>query len=380
MQSRLVSIRSYYAAYFAAMGLIIPFFPLWLQQRQVDVTKIGVMTGLLAAGKIVAPPMAGWLADRNPPGGLRMIIVAALSLAAFFCIIWLVIDPLWALSIAILLFGMLWAATLPLADQLSIAVSEARLDSYGRLRAFGSMGFVVTTFGGGFLMVGDGVALLPWWIALMLLLAAAAGFGFPQRSLYHTLTRSNHDAPNRHLLRSLIVAGLLMQLSHGAYYGFFSIYLSGLGYSSWQIGIYWVIGVLAEVVLMWRLSDRLHAASPKWVLSICLLLAAARWIGIASVEQWWLIALLQLLHAASYAAFHITALVWVQRWAPPGQSAAAQGWFSSASFGLGASLGMVGCGWVISQAGFTAAWWLCAAIALSALWMGRTMPTAVTSK
>jgi len=173
----------------------------------------------------------------------------------------------------------------------------------------------------------------------------------------------------------LIVVGFLMQLSHGVYYGFFSIYLGGLGYLSWQIGVFWVVGVLAEVVLMWRWSDWLHAASPKWVLSICLLLAALRWVGIASVEQWWAIGLLQLLHAVTYAAFHITALVWVQRWAPVEQSAAAQGWFSSASFGVGVSLGMVGGGWVISQVGFVAAWWLSAAIALLALWWVRPMPS-----
>ncbi|MDX8413951.1 MAG: MFS transporter [Mariprofundales bacterium] len=373
MQLRLISIRSYYAAYFAAMGLIIPFFPLWLQHQQVGVATIGMLTGLLAAGKIVAPPLAGWLADRHPPGGLRMMIVVALSLAALFALAWLVIVPLWLLALAIFLFGMLWAATLPLADHLSIVVSEARRGSYGRLRAFGSMGFVVTSFGGGFLMVGDGVALLPWWIALLVLLAGLSGLGFPAQSLPHSSAHGRHR-PNHRLLRALIVAGLLMQMSHGAYYGFFSIYLSGLGYSSWQIGIYWVIGVLAEVVLMWRLSDRLHAASPRWVLSICLLLAAVRWIGTASAEQWWLIALLQLLHAASYAAFHVTALVWVQRWSQPGGSAVAQGWFSSAGFGLGTSLGVMGCGWLISQAGFTAAWWLCAAIALSALWMVRMMP------
>ncbi len=380
MQSRLISIRGYYAAYFAAMGLIVPFFPLWLQQRGIDVAMIGVMSGLLVAGKIVAPPLAGWLADRRPPGGLRMMVVAALLLAALVAAGWLVAMPLWLLAAAILLFGLLWAATLPLADQLSIAVSEAQQGSYGRLRAFGSMGFVLTSFGGGLLLAGERVAALPWMIALTLLLAAWAGVGFPSDSHHQTLARNPRHRPHRGLLRNLIVAGLLMQLSHGVYYGFFSIHLGAIGYASWQIGLFWVVGVLAEVVLMWRWSDRLHAAAPRWVLSICLLLAAVRWIGTAAVTAWWAIALLQLLHAATYAAFHITALVWVQRWAPMGRSAAAQGWFSSASFGVGASFGMVGGGWVISESGFTAAWWLSAAIALSALWFVRSMPSSVTAE
>ncbi len=368
------AIRGYYAFYFAAMGVILPFFPLWLQQRDLSVGMIGVVSGLLAAGKVVAPPLAGWLADCHPPGGLCGMMVVALSASAVVALSWWCPWGSWALGLSVLLFGMLWAATLPLADQLSIAVSEMALGSYGRLRAFGSIGFMVASLAGGFLLVGEErIILLPPLVAVLLFFAAACGGAFPSPQQHASLEPCAISEGAPKLLRVLIIAGFLMQFSHGAYYGFFSLHLDLLGYTRWQIGAFWMIGVLAEVILMWRWSDRLHAVAPWRVLALCLLLAAVRWIATASVTQWWSIALLQLLHAASYAAFHITALVWVQRWAPTGRVAAAQGWFSAASFGLGASLGMMACGWVIAAASFTAAWWFCALVALLALLVLRPL-------
>ncbi|RMH53061.1 MAG: MFS transporter [Zetaproteobacteria bacterium] len=372
--SGLHAIRGYYAFYFAAMGLMLPFFPLWLAGRRLDVATIGLLSGLLAAGKVVAPPLAGWLADRHPPGGLRAMVVVALGLSALLALAWPWVDGVVALALLIALFGLLWAATLPLADQLSIALSEQAQGSYGRLRAFGSLGFIVASLAGGAWLGGAGqVALLPPVVALVLLMAAACGAAFPPPAHHAALLAGPTGTPQPARLRALILAGFLMQLSHGTYYGFFTLHLGHLGYTGWQIGFFWMVGVAAEIVLMWRWSDALHAADPYRVLSLCLLLAALRWIGTALAVDWWAIALLQLLHAASYAAFHITALVWVQRWAPAGRSAAAQGWFSSAGFGLGASLGMAGCGQVIAAAGFTTAWWLCAAVALAAIRLLRPL-------
>ncbi|MDX8409839.1 MAG: MFS transporter [Mariprofundales bacterium] len=374
MQRTLGSIRLYYGAYFAAMGLILPFFPLWLQQKQIDLATIGVMTGLLAAGKIIAPPVAGWLADRG--GGSRLATMTAFcSLsAALLALSWPQISPIPLLAGAIFLFGLLWASTLPLADQLAIALSESGQGSYGKLRAFGSLGFVLTSCAGGIWFAGSNITALPWAIAAMLLITALASIGFPRGMLPPHQPHHTNGEPPIGAFNRLIATGFLMQASHGAYYGFFSLYLLHLGYSSWHIGIYWVIGVAAEVVLMWLASDRLHAANPRRVLTICLLLAATRWIGTDAITTWWGLGLLQLLHAATFAAFHITALVWIQRWAPRDQAASAQGWFSATGFGLGVTLGIMGCGWVVEQAGYHAIWWLCAALALAALPLVRALP------
>ncbi|MFQ5518789.1 MAG: MFS transporter, partial [Mariprofundus sp.] len=169
----------------------------------------------------------------------------------------------------------------------------------------------------------------------------------------------------------------LMQVSHGAYYGFFSLYLVEIGYSGWHIGAFWVLGVVAEIILMWGWSRPLQKAAPAWVLSVSLFLAALRWLGIGWTEAWYALVLLQLLHAASFAAFHLSAIAWVKRLAPAKRHATAQGWYSASGFGLGSTVGIMGCGVIVSQWGYTEAFFICAGVAVLGMLLALKLPRRV---
>ena len=376
--SSLHHIRLFYAAYFAAMGIVLPFFPVYLAGRGLDVAAIGVFTGLLSVAKVLAPPIAGHALDRSRKPG-RFILFALLSAALLaFTFPWAMSH--WMLALVVLLFGSLWAAVLPLTDGLSVAVSEASLIDYGRLRVWGSIGFVAASLFGGIWLVGTDAANFPYWLAALMLIAGCSAHGFPERS-----GAIGHDdktsGPTGRAFGWLLLVGFLMQASHGAYYGFFSLYLLQSGYTGWQVGAFWVLGVLAEIVLMWRFSRPVAEASPAWMLSCCLLLAALRWLGLSlTTELVWLI-LLQLLHAASFAAFHINAVTWVQRLAPAHRRASAQGWYSSTGFGLGTALGIMGCGWIATRGGgvadFPSAFAVCAGVALCGLLAASQLPRKV---
>ncbi|MDQ6987124.1 MAG: MFS transporter [Mariprofundaceae bacterium] len=373
--SSLHHIRLFYAAYFAAMGIVLPFFPVYLAGRGLNVAAIGVFTGLLSVAKVLAPPIAGRALDksRNPGYFILFASLAAAALALLFP--WA--DANWMLALLVLAFGCLWAAVLPLTDGLSVAVSEAALMDYGRLRVWGSIGFVAASLLGGLWLADTQATNFPYWLAGLMLLAALSARGFPDRSKSIENTDKYREESHR-ALAWLLLVGFLMQASHGAYYGFFSLYLLQAGYAGWQIGAFWVLGVLAEIVLMWRFSRSVAAIAPAWMLSCCLLLAALRWLGIAlTTELIWLI-LLQLLHAASFAAFHINAVTWVQRLAPAHRRTSAQGWYSAAGFGLGTALGIMGCGWIATRhdgmADFSSAFAVCAAVALCGLLAAWQLP------
>jgi len=358
------SIRLFYAAYFATMGIILPFFPVYLAGRGMDAAAVGLFTGLLAVSRVLAPPLAGRTLDHSSDTS-RFILVASLA-AAMLALLLPWIESSTLLALVILAFGCLWAVVLPLTDGLSVAVSEASLVDYGRLRVWGSIGFVAASLAGGIWLAGENHR-FPYWLAATLLVTALAARGFPANNIApeYASPQKKHFSSSFGLL---LLVSFLMQASHGAYYGFYSLYLLKAGYEGWMIGGFWVLGAIAEIVLMWKWSRPVGKAAPALMLSACLFLASVRWLGIGLTQVWWMLALLQLLHAASFAAFHVNAVTWVNRFSPHGRRTSAQGWYSAAGFGLGTALGIMACGWISSQpgtSGFQMAFMACAVVALS---------------
>jgi len=365
-------IRLFYAAYFAAMGLILPFFPIYLDGRGLDAAMIGLMTGLLALAKVIAPPWIGLALDRQPHVRIHRFIMIVSCLAAVTVIIIGFVVNIYLLAAMILLFGIFWATVLPLTDGLSVSVSETQVADYGRLRVWGSIGFVITSLAGGFWLVGPNMATFPIVLAVLMLVLAFAAQGFPR--LDPAADSDSGREPFSRPFYILLGIALIMQISHGAYYGFFSLYLAEAGFSGWQIGLYWGIGVIAEIVLMWQWSRSLQQAAAPLVFSLCLLLAALRWLGIGLTTDALLLVGLQLLHAASFAAFHVAAIAWVKRLAPAGRHSAAQGLYSAAGFGLGSTIGIMGCGLIAGSFSYSVAFYACAGIAVLGIPVALLLP------
>ncbi len=131
--------------------------------------------------------------------------------------------------------------------------------------------------------------------------AAVAGDGFVQR-----LRQPGVPA--------FFVAVALMQLSHGPYYTFLSIHLEALGYSRGLIGMLWALGVLAEIVLFMFMHRLLAWISLRQLLVVSFALAALRWLLLGKLaEEMLVLVFAQLLHAATFGAFHVASIHLVQQ-------------------------------------------------------------------
>jgi len=359
----------FYASYFAGMGLILPFFPVYLAGLGWADGMVGLFVGLLAFTKVLSPPLAGYLLDASRRGHAY---ITAFILASAVAIIMLPLAThALLLALLVFIFGLLWSAALPLTDGISLVAAEASLVDYGRLRVWGSIGFIVSSLAGGAWLAGA-ISIFPFALAALLALSAFAAAGFPVQAAVKP-TDGTRQTFSPHF-RRLLVTSFAMQASHGAYYGFFSLYLFAAGYNGWQIGLLWSLGVLAEIALMWRCSRPIQQAFPAYVLSICLLLAALRWLGTGWSESWLMLVCMQLLHAASFAAFHVSAVTWVKKLVPGHRQASAQGWYSASGFGLGTTLGVIACGWLADQVSYQSAFYVCAGIALFGLLASVRLP------
>jgi MFS transporter, PPP family, 3-phenylpropionic acid transporter len=164
---------------------------------------------------------------------------------------------------------------------------------------------------------------------------------------------------------------MLLQLSHGPYYAFFSIHLASQGFASDRIGQLWVLAVLAEIALFLFAHRLFRRYTSRRILLTSLLLAAVRWVLIAAAAGNLIVLVVaQTLHAASFGAVHAVGVQLTHRYFTGRHGSKGQGLYSSASFGLGGALGAWGAGASWIPLGPAAVYAAAAGCCLLAAWIG----------
>lgn len=332
--------------YFAALGLFLPFWPLFLAHRGFGATDIGVLMGVYAGLRIIGPPAFAHWADAP---GRR---VPALKLAGFLSLACVVAFHYLGsfITFALLLgaFSALWNGLMPIYDALVLDRVGADAGRYGLLRLWGSLGFIATALGAGLLLDGEGMARLPWLLAACVamtcvLLMGLRSRGAPAGARRGPLWQSLRDRR----VQALLLVSFLMLLSHGAYYGFFSLYLERYGYSRSVIGMLWSLGVAAEILVFLmaaRLTRRYHLTT---LLSASLAATVLRWAMLAAwPESALVVTIAQCLHLASFGLFHLCMVTLTRQLFPAEVSATAQALHTSVGYGAGGMLGAIASGYL----------------------------------
>jgi PPP family 3-phenylpropionic acid transporter len=170
--------------------------------------------------------------------------------------------------------------------------------------------------------------------------------------------------PSRGRILLFLICGFLMLASHGAYYGFFSIHLENLGYSTVFIGVCWALASTAEILVMLNSERIFERFSLETVLLFSFMVAALRWLVLFWVETPALVLLSQTLHAVTYGAFHMASILYIDRRMPPGGKTFGQAANNAAQYGLGLMIGFFLNGSLYERIGSSALFAVSAAIAL----------------
>lgn len=349
-------LSGFYLFYFAALGVLVPYWGLYLKSLGFNAVAIGQLMAIPMATKFIAPFVWGWLGDYL---GHRMVIVrigAFLTALIFVSVFWL--QGFWELGLAMILFSFFWNAVLPQFEAVVLCYLGPAASRYARIRVWGSVGFIATVVVLGMAVDRFGpVAVLPVLLSIYALLWLTSMLVADPVTEPHPVDQPGILSVLRQpAVIAFLTACFLLQAGHGAYYGFYSIYMEELGYSKTLIGQLWALGVVAEVVVfifMHRLLQRLGARN---VLMISLLLAALRWYLIGNfADSLWILFFAQTLHAATFGTFHAAAIHLVHHYFTGRHQGRGQALYSSLSFGFGGALGTVGSGYLWDGAGATVA-------------------------
>ncbi|WP_427978379.1 MFS transporter [Agarivorans sp.] len=364
-------LSSFYFFYFASIGVIVPYWGLYLQWEGFSAREIGELTAILLATRIVAPNIWGWIADHS---GQRMTIVRWTSLASIVVFSAILIgQSYYWIALVLLLFSFFWNASLPQFEATTLQHLGEHSHHYSKIRLWGSIGFIIIVALLGILLEQFDARIVPYAILISLTAIWLVSLSVPESASRHL---SLAHQPLRSVLKqkevlAFLVICFLIQVSHGPYYTFYTIYLEQHHYARSLIGQLWALGVIAEVVIFLFMHHWLPRYGIRKVLLVSLLLSSLRWIIIGFYPQ--SLALLifaQLLHAASFGTFHAAAIAWVHHYFTGKNQGRGQALYSSIGFGAGGALGSLLSGYFWLTPGPTITFSLAAATTFIAFIIG----------
>ncbi len=346
-------LSSSYFFYFAILGLISPYLSVFLDGKGFSSLELGEIFAILTATKIIAPSLWAILADKT---GQQLVIIrlgALLALLSFVLLFWL--NTYWPISFCLALFCLFWTAILPQLEVLTLNSVRHSSKIYARIRLWGSIGFVALAIFAGQIMeyydqhdlsnslissFTDAFVLMGSVILLCLLLSTMAIK--PQRVVNkvqkQTIAIKDKLLTSRFII--FFIAGVLLQISFGPYYGFFALFLRDLTYSGLAVGLLISLGVVAEILVFIFASSFFKHFSLKILLVFSLAATAFRWLLVAFyAESFWLLAFTQLIHAASFALFHSASMVFISNHFTSCQQSRGQAVYLGGVYGVGGAIG-----------------------------------------
>jgi len=370
-------LAGFYFFYFAYIGTFAPFFSLYLEAGGHDAVAIGTLMSLPSVTRIIAAHLWGWLADRS---SRALHIVRVAGMAGLVCFLGVFVGTGFAL-LFVVLFAMtfFWSAALPLVEAATLTHLGDDTGRYGRIRLWGSVGFIVAVVGVGYALDAVSVKYLPWMIVGTMIGMLGFSWGIPERAPRHAATEHGiAQILRRPEAIALIVAAALMSAAHGPYYTFYSIYLVGHGYSKALTGWLWALGVFCEIAVFLWMPQLYRAFTLRQILLASFALAIVRFLLIGwAIDSFAMLLIAQTLHAATFGSFHAAAIGVVHRLFRGRHQARGQAIYGSLSFGVGGMLGGLASGYSWQHLGpaLTYTWAAgCALAGLLLLWWKLRIP------
>ena len=336
-----LALSGYYFAYFAYVGAYSPYITLYLAAVGISAAQIGLLYSIPQVMRIFGPGLWGHLADRSgqPARILRLATVIALG---GFGAVWFSSSFAW-LFCAFVVMHFFTSAQMPLVEAITLDHVRDAPGNYGRIRMWGSIGFIAAVIGLGYLLdqLPETAVLYVVTSLLALVVLMAWLMPAPRRHEGHAEdTSSVAEVLRRPEVRAFFVAGALNAFAHAALYTFYSLYLTNHGYSKAIVGWMWSLGVFIEIAVFQFLPQLTKRYDLALLYFSTFIACGVRFLLIAwGVDYWWLLVIAQVLHAATFAIYHASAVALVGRYFGPARQARGQALYISLTFGVGGFIG-----------------------------------------
>jgi len=316
-----ITLSLYYFLFFALIGDYVIFLPKYFQSIGFSPFEIGIIFAMMPIARFITP----FIFLKKPLIKKDFLISLIISTLASFLIL---TKNFFFIILAFFLIGASFSVVFPYIEAIAIAKLNTR---YGQARLFGSIGFMLF----GIIFSYIKVNLVYAFIILMTITNLVSLYFLEDK----TIKKSNAPIDFKKAWRFWL-AVILMQISFGGFYNFFTIYEISHGIDKEYIGWLFAIGVSAEILVFIFQHKFIDKFSPIFWIKISILLTAIRWIVLNFfASNIFIVALTQLIHAFSFAIFHTSALLYLSKTYE--NKTLAQQFYAGIAYGAAAFIGSI---------------------------------------
>ncbi len=328
----------FYFFYFAIVGVYIIFIPKVLAMSGYSGVEIGI---IFAASPLVRffLPFAFMKGFELNAKVFNVALVIMLGSAFSF---YLSLEYFYKLLLSNIGLGVGLGLILPYVE--FIALKEIGKENYGKVRLFGSIGFVLVALVLVKFLSSSQVALN--FLLFLTFCTALISFFVAKKANIHTREIEKENCQSENILKDykLWIGLTLMQVSFGSFYNFFTIYETAHGISLDMTIYLWSFGVLCEIVMLYFQGKFLQQNLLN-ILKLTTLISSLRWSLLFLFPQDLpLLFFSQSLHAFSFALFHTAAISYLHKIYK--NKTLAQQFFSGLTYGLGGLFGALFAGYI----------------------------------
>ena len=333
-------VRTQYFLYFGVLGIYLPFFNLYCYHLGFSGVQIGSISALRSVVMVIFSILWGLAADRFLARKSIYVGCGFASVLLFAC--YLFYRQFWPMMLITAVYTIFFAPIISFLEAFTMDILGDEKKRYGRIRLWGSVSFI-----GVVLILGRVLDLFGVELILPLIVAGSAIHAFTAIGMPRADSPETGGEKGRFHLSDVIrprvvlflVSAFLMLVSHGAYYGFFSIHLENMGFDKTFIGFAWALASGAEIIVMVYSGKIFQRFSLERVLVLTFAIAVLRWVLLAFSDTWLLVGLTQILHAGTYGAFHMASVLYMDRETPDRGKTFGQAVNNAVTYGLGLMVG-----------------------------------------
>ena len=331
---------------------------MFLSEKDFSGAQIGVLLGVMPIASLVFQPLWGYLSDViNNRRYLLMISSFGVALASLGLVFFDSFVPM-------LLNGILFSVMIAPISAISTAIILDYLEEidkseeYSLIRLWGSLGFAVSSVFMGGLFLDQVLVYFGWFLVGIYLLLGGISLTLPVKGkpfVYSGFKGLDRIIKNTRF-SSFLIASVFIGATIGICINFQTLSLQSLGASPWLIGVIISIQALLEIPMMLVVPSMQKRLSMRWMILIGALVLPVRWLLYIFIKNPIWIIPTQIFNSIATISFFVVAIAFIDKLISPKWRATGQALYATASWGIGAGLGVYLAGNVIERFNVWAIW------------------------